>query len=275
MTAPMQNETRQLPFPLSTLESLGASFLRLVSEFGAVFLFTLDGIAALFTSPKQLRKIFYQVYVIGARSFFLIALISAFTGMVLGLQLYYVLIKFGSEGMLGAVVALALILELGPVLTAIMVVGRAGSAMAAEIGVMRISDQLDALTVMDISPMGYLVSPRIMAAVISFPLLTALFDVIGILGGYLTGVVMLGINEGIYFHRIESSVVWADVSGGFIKSLVFGLIVAAASCYQGYFAHLRRDGVGPVAVSNATTDAVVNSCILILIADYALTSFLL
>jgi phospholipid/cholesterol/gamma-HCH transport system permease protein len=271
----MQTTTRRLPFPLSSLESSGAAFLRLLGEFGAVFLFCLEGFAALFTSSKQLRKIVYQIYVIGARSLFLIALISAFTGMVLGLQLYYVLIKFGSEGMLGAVVALALILELGPVLTAIMVTGRAGSAMAAEIGVMRIADQLDALTVMDINPMGYLVSPRIMASIISFPLLTALFDVIGILGGYLTGVVMLGINEGIYFHRIESSIVWSDVSGGFIKSLAFGIIVAADSCYQGYFAHLRRDGAGPVAVSNATTDAVVNSCILILIADYVLTSFLM
>lgn len=271
----MQSAPRKLPFPLDSLESLGAAFIRLIGEMGAVFLFTLEGTAATFTSPKQFRKIIRQMYVIGARSLFLIALIAAFTGMVLGLQLYYVLIKFGADGYLGAVIALALILELGPVLTAIMVAGRAGSAMAAEIGTMRISDQLDALTVMDLNPMGYLVAPRIIASILVFPLLTALFDVIGILGGYLTGVVMLGVNEGIYFHSIESSVVWRDVSGGFIKSLAFGVIVAAASCYQGYFAHMRQDGVGPVAVGNATTDAVVNSCILILIADYVLTSFLL
>lgn len=271
----MQRSVHTLPFPLNALESLGAACLRLIAEFGAVFLFTLEGMVTTFTSPKQVTKIIRQMYVIGARSLFLIALIAAFTGMVLGLQLYYVLIKFGSEGLLGSVVALVLILELGPVLTAIMVAGRAGSAMAAEIGVMRISDQLDALTVMDINPMGYLVSPRIVGSILVFPLLTALFDVIGILGGYLTGVALLGVNEGIYFYRIESSVVWSDVSGGFVKSFAFGIIVSAVSCYQGYFAHMRRDGVGPVAVSNATTDAVVNSCILILIADYVLTSFLL
>ena len=267
-------ETRPPSF-LLPLISLGRITIQWTSAMGALFLFMLDGICCLFTTPKQIRKIVRQVYIIGARSMFLIALIGGFTGMVLGLQGYYTLIKFGSEGMLGAAVALSLIRELGPALTAIMVTGRAGSAMAAEIGVMRISDQVDALSVMDINPMGYLVAPRIAACLISFPLLTALFDVVGILGGYLTGVSMLGINEGIYFYRIETSVVWADVSGGFIKSLLFGLIVATVCCYQGYFTHTRRDGVGPEAVSNATTDAVVNSCILVLLADYVLTSMLL
>ncbi len=262
-------------FPAALLIALGSCTIRLLSEMGAVFLFMVDGLRCLFTAPKQLVKIVRQTYIIGARSLFLIALIGGFTGMVLGLQGYYTLIKFGSEGMLGAAVALSLIRELGPALTAIMVTGRAGSAMAAEIGVMRISDQVDALAVMDINPMGYLVSPRIAACLISFPLLTAFFDVIGILGGYLTGVSLLGINEGIYFYRIETSVVWADVSGGFIKSVVFGLIVAVVCCYQGYFTHMRRDAVGPEGVSNSTTDAVVFSCVMILIADYALTSFLL
>jgi phospholipid/cholesterol/gamma-HCH transport system permease protein len=156
-----------------------------------------------------------------------------------------------------------------------MITGRAGSAMAAEIGVMRISDQVDALEVMDINPMGYLVSPKIAACLFSFPLLTAFFDVMGIIGGYLTGVSMLGINEGIYFYRIEASVEWADVTGGFIKSVVFGLIVATISCYQGYFTHMRRDSVGPEAVSSAITTAVVLSSIYILVSDYMLTSFLL
>lgn len=255
--------------------ALGALSIRVVAEMGSVFLFMLDGLRHIFIGTKQARKVFRQTYIIGARSLFLIALIGGFTGMVLGLQGYYTLIKFGSEGMLGAVVALALIMELGPVLTAIMITGRAGSAMAAEIGVMRITDQVDALAVMDINPMGYLVSPRILASIISFPLLTAFFDVIGILGGYVTGVLMLGINQGVYFDRIEASVTWHDVYGGFIKALVFGLLVAVISCYQGYFTHLRRDAVGPEAVSNATTDAVVYSCVLTLIADYILTSFLL
>ena len=260
---------------LAPVAALGALALSLVAELGAVFLFMLDGLRHIFLGTKQFVKIFRQTYIIGARSLFLIALIGGFTGMVLGLQGYYTLIKFGSEGMLGAVVALALIMELGPVLTAIMITGRAGSAMAAEIGVMRITDQVDALAVMDINPMGYLVSPRIVASVISFPLLTAFFDVIGILGGYVTGVLMLGINRGVYFDRIVTSVTWEDVHGGFVKSLVFGLLVSVISCYEGYYTHHRRDSVGPEAVSNATTDAVVYSCVLILISDYVLTSFLL
>ena len=260
---------------LAPIISMGAFTLRVLSEMGSIFLFMLDGFRYVFLGTKQFVKIFRQTYIIGARSLFLIALISGFTGMVLGLQLYYVLLRFGAEGMIGAVVALALILELGPVLTAIMITGRVGSAMAAEIGVMRITDQVDALAVMDINPMGYLVSPRIVASIISFPLLTAFFDVVGILGGYLTSVVMLGLNPGVYFDRIESSVTWADVSGGFIKSFAFGILVSVICCYQGYFTHLRRDAVGPEAVSNATTDAVVYSCVLILVADYILTSFLL
>ena len=129
--------------------------------------------------------------------------------------------------------------------------------------------------VMDINSMAYLVSPRLVASLLAFPLLTAIFDVIGIIGGYLTGVLMLHINEGAYLYRIASSVTMNDVAGGFIKSLVFGLLVATVCCHQGYTTHMRRDSVGPEAVGNATTSAVVISCVLILVADYVLTSFLL
>ncbi len=255
--------------------ALGGAVLSLVAEMGAMALFLLDGIRHMFSGFGQIPKVVRQMYVIGATSFFLIALIALFTGMVLGLQGYYTLTKFGSEGLLGSAIALTLIRELAPVLTAIMVTGRAGSAMAAEIGVMRITDQIDALEVMDINSMAYLVTPRITASLIVFPLLTAIFNVIGILGGYVTGVLMLGINQGVYFYRIESSVVWADIVGCFSKSVVFALVVVAVSCYKGYFAHMRRDGRGPEAVSNATTSAVVLSCVLLLVADYVLTSCLL
>ena len=181
----------------------------------------------------------------------------------------------GSVGLLGSAVSLTLIRELGPVLTAIMLTGRAGSSMTAEIGVMRITDQIDALDVMDINSMAYLVSPRVVAALISFPLLTAIFDVIGIIGGYLTGVLMLGINEGAYFYRIQASVTMTDVQGGFLKAVVFALLVTIVCCFEGYYTHKRRDSVGPEAVGNATTQAVVISCVLILAADYVLTSVLL
>jgi phospholipid/cholesterol/gamma-HCH transport system permease protein len=146
--------------------------------------------------------------------------------------------------------------------------------MAAEIGIMRISEQVDALETMDINPIRFLVSPRIAAAFISFPLLTALFDVVGIFGGYVTGSVLLGINPGLYFSRVESSVDMSDVAGGFIKSIVFAIVVVTICCYQGYFTHTRAE-FGAKGVSLSTTSAVVLSCVLILITDYVLTSFLL
>ena len=139
--------------------------------------------------------------------------------MVLGLQLYFVLVKFGSVGVLGTAIALTLIREMGPVLAAIMITARAGSAMTAEIGIQRISEQIDALDTMRIDPLKFLISPRIAASIISFPLLTALFDLIGILGGFLSGVVLLGVNAGTYFHRVQSSVEMQDVTDGFIKAL--------------------------------------------------------
>ena len=178
-----------------------------IQELGRMALFFFNGLIFIFSYPFQFIKIFQQVYFIGTKSLFVVSLTGAFTGMVLGLQGYYTLVKFGSEGLLGAAVSLTLIRELGPVLTAIMIVGRAGSATAAEIGIMRISEQIDALVTMDINPLKFLVSPRIAAAIISFPLLTAIFDAIGIFGGYLTGSVLLGINPGIYFARVQTSVV--------------------------------------------------------------------
>ena len=272
----MQNQSSLPNNPvIAFVRAVGKSVIAWLAEMGAMAIFMLHGMSRMLSSPKQVPKVIRQVYVIGAGSFFLIALIALFTGMVLGLQGYYTLTKFGSEGFLGSAVALTLIRELAPVLTAIMVTGRAGSAMAAEIGVMRITDQIDALEVMDINSMGYLVSPRITASLIAFPLLTAIFTVIGIIGGYVTGVLLLGISQGIYFSRIESSVVWADIVGCFSKSIAFALIVVAVCCYKGYFAHMRKDGMGAEAVGNATTSAVVLSCILLLVADYVLTSFLL
>ncbi|GHU91274.1 ABC transporter permease [Deltaproteobacteria bacterium] len=254
---------------------VGRSFLGGVGAVGGTTLFMLLGLSRIFSSAKIFPRTFKQLYVIGYQSLFVILLIGIFCGMVIGLQGYYTLVRFGSVGFLGSAVSLTLIRELGPVLTAIMLTGRAGSSMAAEIGVMRITDQIDALDVIDIHPMSYLVSPRLLAAMISFPLLTAIFDVIGIVGGYLTGVLMLDINEGAYFYRIASSVEMSDVAGGFIKALVFGLLVTTVCCRQGYNTHRRRDSAGPEAVGNATTSAVVISCVLILASDYVLTSFLL
>ena len=225
--------------------------------------------------PKQIPAIIQQVYYIGAKSITIIMLVGFFTGMVLGLQSYHALVKFGAQGALGTLVALSLVRELGPVLTAIMITARAGSAMTAEIGIQRISEQIDALDTMRIDPLKFLISPRIAASIISFPLLTALFDLIGILGGFLSGVVLLGVNAGTYFHRVQSSVEMQDVTDGFIKALVFAVIVTTVCCYQGYFTHMRTDSYGAKGVSLSTTSAVVLSCVLILVADYVVTSFLI
>jgi phospholipid/cholesterol/gamma-HCH transport system permease protein len=260
---------------LSPVTLLGRAVLSFVAELGGLFIFLVKGLTQIGLPPFALRKITSQVYFIGVKSIFVIVLIGLFTGMVLGLQGYYTLVKFGSEGLLGAAVALSIIRELGPVLTAIMITGRAGSSMAAEIGIMRISEQIDALSTMDINPMRFLIAPRLAASLICFPLLTAIFDVVGIVGGYISGVVLLGINPGVYFDRIDATVELTDVTGGFVKALVFALLVAAISCYEGYFTHLRQGGFGAKGVSLATTSAVVLSCVTILIADYVLTSFLL
>lgn len=253
---------------------IGKSTIGIINNLGAAAIFF--GLAFLrIFRPKQFREIIQQVFYIGAKSSNIVMLIGLFTGMVLGLQLYYTLTKVGSEGFLGSVIALSLIRELGPALTAIMITARAGSAMTAEIGILRISEQIDALYTMRIDPLRYLVSPRIAASIISFPLLTAFFDLIGILGGYLTGVALLGVNKGTYFYRIHSYVQMADIKGGFIKSLVFAVLVSAICCYQGYFTHLRIDSYGSKSVSLSTTSAVVLSCVMVLIADYVVTSLLM
>jgi len=257
------------------LSAIGRRTIVVFQECGRTTIFLLQGFFLIFSLPIQFSKIVQQVFFIGTKSLLVICLTGAFTGMVLGLQGYYTLVKFGSEGLLGAAVALSLIRELGPVLTAIMVVGRAGSAMAAEIGIMRISEQIDALETMDIHPIRFLVSPRMAAALLSFPVLTAVFDVIGIFGGFLTGSLLLGIHPGIYFSRVESSVMMADITGGFVKSIVFALLVATICCYQGFFTHIRAEGFGAKGVSLSTTSAVVISSVLVLVADYILTSFLL
>jgi phospholipid/cholesterol/gamma-HCH transport system permease protein len=245
-----------------------------VDNFGAAAIFL---ILASFKTvrPRQLSRIVQQIYYIGARSMMIIMLVGVFTGMVLGLQSFYALNKVGAQGALGTMVTLTLVRELGPVLAAIMIAARAGSAISAEIGIMRISEQIDALYTMRIDPLGYLISPRIVAAIISFPLLTALFDLIGIIGGFISGVLLLGANAGTYFYRVQTSLDMKDISGGFIKAIVFALIVATVCCYQGYFAHMRTDSHGAKAVGLATTSAVVISCVLILVSDYVVTSLLL
>jgi phospholipid/cholesterol/gamma-HCH transport system permease protein len=253
--------------------AIGRAVINWSSNLGASAVFLFLAILKI-VRPKQVRKIIQQIYFIGAKSTMIITLVGLFTGMVMGLQSYRALVKVGAEGALGTLVALSLVRELGPVLTAIMIAARAGSAITAEIGIQRISEQIDALDTMRIDPLRYLISPRIAASIISFPLLTALFDLIGIFGGYISGVLLLGANAGTYLHRVQASMEMKDVTEGFIKAIVFAVIVSTVCCYQGYFAHMRTDSHGAKAVGLATTSAVVLSCVLILVADYVVTSLL-
>ncbi len=273
---PSETESRLSPWRLLSLPFawLGRSAISWINNSGAAVIFLFLASLKIFR-PRQLLKIVQQIYYIGARSTMIIMLVGLFTGMVLGLQSYHALVKVGAEGALGTLVALSLIRELGPVLTAIMITARAGSAITAEIGIQRISEQIDALDTMHIDPLRYLVSPKIAAAVISFPMLTALFDLIGILGSYISGVWIMGANAGTYFYRVQVSVELSDVTEGFVKAVVFAVIVSTVCCYQGYFAHMRPDSHGAKAVGLATTSAVVLSCVLILVSDYVVTSLLL
>ncbi len=252
------------------IERLGALVIENAVARGNFVLFLLTALLYAGLPPYKPRLAIRQVRIIGAESFFLVALIAAFTGMVLGLQGYNTLRRFGSEGALGTVVALVLVRELGPVLAALMVTARAGSAMAAEIGSMQATEQIDALSVMAINPIQYLVSPRVLAGVVSFPLLTSIFDVIGIWGGYVIGVGLMGAPGGSYIHGIEQNLTAHDIASGMYKALLFGLVVMWVCCYKGYNAQRMATGV-----SRATTEAVVLSSVLILAWDYFLTSILL
>lgn len=253
---------------------VGETVVRWVNVLGKATIFLIMALGNALRA-KQFSKVVKQVYYIGARSMTIIMLVSLFTGMVLGLQSYHALVQFGAQGAVGSLVSLSLIMELGPVLTAIMITARAGSAITAEIGIQRISEQIDALHTMQINPLRYLVSPKITAAIISFPLLTAMFDLIGIAGGYISGVLLLGLNPGVYSHSVQAYVVMSDITNGIVKAIVFAVIVSTVCCYQGYFAHMRRDSHGAQAVGLATTSAVVTSCVLILVSDYVVTSLLM
>lgn len=255
---------------ISLAEAIGRRTLRAVGAMGKMTLFLGAAAASVVLPPYRVRRIVGQIHFIGVKSLSVIVLTAAFTGMVLALQGYYTLRKFGSEGLLGAAVALSLIRELGPVLSALMVTGRAGSALAAEIGIMRIGDQIDSLESMGIDPVQFLVSPRLLGALLSVPLLTAIFDVVGIAGGYLVGVKLLGVNAGDFFGQMEASVELRDVTNGLIKSVAFGLVIAWVCTFKGYYT-----GRGAEGVSQATTSAVVLSSVLILVGDYVLTSVLL
>jgi phospholipid/cholesterol/gamma-HCH transport system permease protein len=254
---------------LAPIERLGRVPVAVVANMGRMGRFAATTLVFVFLPPLKFSRVLKQIRFIGFESLVVILLTGAFTGMVLGFQGFYTLARVGSTAFLGPMVALSLLRELGPVIAALMVTGRAGSAVTAELGIMRIGEQIDALEVMGLSPHRYFVVPNLLASLLSVPLLTAVFNVVGIVGGYLVGVKLLGVGAGTYFGEMQDYVEAKDVLGGLYKSIWFGGLMAWVCCYKGYYA-----GYGAEGVSRATTQAVVTSSVLILVWDYFMTSVL-
>ena len=261
---------------LKLIGALGGWFLYLLESTGRMGVFLLYALAALAKPPYRVYETVRQIHFIGAKSIGVIVFAGVFTGMVLALQGIHTLQDFGSTDLVGTVVAIGLIRELGPVLTAILVTGRSGSAMCSEIGIMRTSEQIDALECMAIDPYRYIMAPRFIATIISVPLLTAIFDVAGIVGAWGTSVGVFGISEGAYFNSLYDGTAMADIRMGIYKSLTFGFLIVWIATSKGFFLHLDRVGaMGSEGVSRVTTNAVVAASVAILMADYLITSMMM
>lgn len=241
------------------------------------FLETLGGMGKLFWNatrlavrrPFDIDNLFRQAEVVGVNSLPVIALTAVFMGMVLAYQSYQGFRRFGAESLMGTVVALSVTRELGPVFAGLMVSGRVGGAMAAELGTMRVTEQIDALVTLGTNPIKYLVTPRIFASVLVMPILVAFADLIGIFGGYFVSVYILNVDAGTYIRRTYEHLEMSDIYGGLGKSMVFGLLIALMGCYQGFYTEGGAEGVG-----KATTRAVVLGSIAVLVSDYFLTVWL-
>jgi len=254
---------------LNLFQWIGNSTLRFVGEAGRIIILFVQTLGWIFRPPLQGREILKQMEEVGVRSFPVVVITSAFTGMVLALQSFTGFKRFGAETMVGTVVALSMTRELGPVLTGLMVSGRVGSAMAAELGTMRVTEQIDALYTLATNPIKYLIVPRFLAAMIMLPILVIFADVIGILGGYLVSVLILGTNPTLYIRRTWNFLEFGDLYSGLLKAICFGMILATISCYQGFSTQGGAEGVG-----RATTQAVVLSSLTILISNYIITAIL-
>lgn len=254
---------------IDVIERFGGWIIEITKSWGRSWIFLYRIIIALIRPPYRPYLYLNQLREIGVNSTLVIALIGLFTGAVLAVQGEYTLSKFGATAYTGPAVALSLIRELGPVLTALMVIGRAGSAVTAEIGIMRITEQIDALRSMAVDPIKYLMAPRLAAGIIAMPLLCGIFNVVGIFGGYLVSIGLLGLSPGTFMSQITSAVGLVDVYSGFIKATTFGLIFGWVSCYKGYTC-----GFGAQGVNRATTRSVVTASVAVLIVDYFLTSIL-
>lgn len=251
---------------IAFLASVGAAFLGFLAATGRLVVFAGRAIGAAITPPYYPAIIVRQIIYIGYFSLPVVGLTALFTGMVLALQSYTGFSRFNAESAVATVVVLSVTRELGPVITGLMVAGRVGAAMAAEIGTMRVTEQIDALTTLSTDPLRYLVMPRLLAGLVTMPLLVLVADIVGVFGGYLVGVYKLSFNPVAYLTQTEQYLETMDVVSGLVKAAVFGFIVALMGCYQGYHSRGGAEGVG-----QATTYAVVSASILILLFNYFLT----
>jgi len=249
---------------------VGRYILNGIEKLGAATIFGLNTLQLISARPWQGKHIVIQMFAIGVGSLVIIVITGAFTGMVLSLQGYHMLVKIGTESLLGPAVALSLLRELGPVLAALMFVGRAGSSITAEIGIMRVTEQMDALEMMAVNPQARVILTRILACLLCLPLLVAIFDVVGLFAGYLIGVEMLGVNAGTYIGETVDKIVMKDIMAGFTKSVYFGLLIGIICTFMGQRAKPTTEGV-----AKATTQAVMICSVMILILDYIITSFFL
>jgi len=249
--------------------SIGSHSIVFVEETGRILMLLCNTIILIFQRPFNLKGIFKQMEEIGIKSIPVVLITGAFTGAVLALQSYTGFKRFNAEAFVGTVVALSITRELGPVLAGLMVSGRVGSSMAAELGTMQVTEQIDALYTLAVNPVKYLIVPRLLAALIMMPVLVIFADLIGIAGGYFVSVRVLGSNPYIYMERTWSYLELNDIYSGLLKACVFGIIIAIISCYQGFYTRGGAEGVG-----KATTKAVVLSCLLILIFNYIITALL-
>ena len=246
---------------------LGRGVLRFLGDAGRLSIFIGRATARVLRRPFRAIEVVTQIEFVGARSVAVVALSAVFTGLVLALQGYNVLVRFGSENMVGALVALSLTRELAPVLAAIMVTARAGSAMAATIGNMAVTEQIDALKSLAIDPMQYLVVPRLLGTLVALPMLTALFSLAGIGAAYVFGISVLGLDGLAFMSNVRWSVEWSDVSVGLWKSVVFGALIAWIASFRGFETRGGARGVG-----RATSRTVVETAVLILSGDYVVTA---
>lgn len=254
---------------MNSIERLGGLIIRFADQIGSVLLLASSAIKQMVVPPWEVRNTFRQMLEIGIKSLPVVLVTAVFTGMVFALQTYTGFKRFGAQSLVGSVVALSMTRELGPVLTSLIVAGRAGAAMAAELGTMRVTEQIDALETLATNPVKYLIVPRFISGIIMLPSLVIISDIIGILGGYAVTVGLFGASSTVYWKRTWDYLEVNDVYGGLIKACFFGASIAIISCHRGFYASGGAEGVG-----KATTGAVVLSSMTILISDYFLSVWL-